>query len=168
MGRCRTLGPSVDALRTDGGLVFTFHHQSPRAWMALAQSLESLPLAGETVCRVESEMIHLRDRARATQPFSCEAIVVFRKVGRARRRPSLPMALINACDALASVTHPLAGDRPSAVAAAAVIELLASNNHHIDAASFVTVAVLSSANSCPGAEVSAFSAESPGADPERV
>ena len=130
--------------------------------------MESLPLAGETFFLVESEMIHSRDRARAAQPVSCDAILVFRKVGRARRRPSLPLALTNARDALAGVTHPLAGDRPSAMAAAAVIELLASTNHQIDAASFVTAAVLSSAHSCPGAEMSTFGAESSGAGPERV
>ncbi len=158
------LRPSVGALRTDGRLVFTFHHQSPRAWIALAQSLETLPLAGETFFLVESEMIHSRDRARSALPVACDAILVFRKVDRARRRPSLPLALTNARDALANVTHPLAGDRPSAVAAAAVIELLASTGHHVDAASFVTEAVLGSAAD-PRAEDFVLGTENPRSGP---
>jgi hypothetical protein len=119
------LRPAIAALRKGGRLVFTYHHQNPDAWIALAEALQPLELVSEGFWLVQSEMTHSRDRQRNTLPISCDAILAFRKGNRSAEVPNALLAGTRAQTALAAIIHPLPGDRANASGAAAVITALA-------------------------------------------
>ncbi|MGA9114500.1 MAG: DNA methyltransferase [Candidatus Dormiibacterota bacterium] len=121
----QALRPAIAALRKDGRLVFTYHHQNPDAWIALAEALQPLELVSESFWLVQSEMTHSRDRQRNALPISCDAILSFRKGARSEGMPNPCLAGTRAQTALAAIGHALPGDSANASGAAAVITALA-------------------------------------------
>ena len=109
----QALRPAIAALRKDGRLVFTYHHQNPDAWIALAEALQPLELVSESFWLVQSEMTSFRDRQRNALPISCDAILSFRKGARSEGMPNPCLAGTRAQTALAAIGHAFREIRPT-------------------------------------------------------
>jgi putative DNA methylase len=124
------LAPAIDALRPGGSLIFTYHHQDPAAWLALALALTPLPLTGFAVSLVPSEMPHSRMKQRSAAPISCDAVIHLKKGPRNKRPPEIERWSTQMRQNLADVRVRLAGDDVSGAYAAALLAGLSSAEVH--------------------------------------
>jgi len=120
------LAPAVTALRPGGSLIFTYHHQDRSAWLALANSLATLPLTGHAVSLVPTEMPNSKMKQRSAAPISCDAVIHLKKRARTIETTNLEMWAKDMRRQLAGLNVRLAGDNASAAYASALLAGLSS------------------------------------------
>lgn len=119
-------GAALRALKDGRPVVFTFHHDDVAAWGALARAFASLPLVGEDVVLLPTEMPNALIKYRARRPIACDAVLSFVKGRRAASNPrKVECASRLALDALHGCPELLSGDVDSAAYAAGVVTGLA-------------------------------------------
>ena len=74
----RVFETSARVLRTDGLLVFSFHHTKSRAWLEVAQALRSAKLVVTSIQPVKAEMATSVTKRGAREPNDLDSLVVCR------------------------------------------------------------------------------------------
>ena len=113
------------ALKPQGRILFTYHHQDIDAWVALAEALRPLPLVGDGLVLIPGEMPNALVKQRARTPISHDAVLCLTK-GKKRGTPKAAVrrAVRIARSAMKGSKKLLFGDKLSAAYAAATLVYL--------------------------------------------